>query len=146
MELIQDIKNFKKAIESTNPVDRPIGLREFPYGSCSDASFLLGSYLRHLGYGEFKHISGRRGKHEDNSWTTHAWLEKDGLAIDITCSQFDEVSEDIIISDSSNWHLSFSRDSSETADVYSRDKCASVALVPFFEYLLDIMQTSNSPK
>jgi hypothetical protein len=139
MKLKQDIIRFKRAIESTNTIDRPIGLREFPYGSCSDASFLLGSYLKHLGYGEFKHISGRRGKHEDNSWTTHAWLEKDGLIIDITCSQFDEVSEEVIVSDSSNWHLTFSRDSSETADVYTRDEGASEALAPFFEILLDTL-------
>ncbi len=139
MNLKRDVINFKTAIESSNPSARPIGLREFPFGSCSDASFILGSYLKHLGYGEFKHICGQRGTHEDNSWTTHAWLEKNDLIIDITCNQFEEVTEDLIISDSSIWHLSFSRDSSEIADVYLRDEGALVALAPFYEYLLNKM-------
>lgn len=141
-KLIENVKKFKRGIESTNPFDRPIGLQAFPKGACSDASFMLGSYLTHLGHGQFFLISGERGSNIDSTWTSHAWLEKDGLIIDITCSQFEEVSDEIIISKTSNWHSRFSIKSTELADVYARDQNAAVALVPFYEKVLKIINSN----
>lgn len=38
---------------------------------------------------------------------SHAWLEYDGLIIDITADQFDEVSEPIIVTSDRSWHSQF---------------------------------------
>ena len=140
--LHKDVIDFKRTIESINPQERPIGLKAFPQGACSDASFLLGSYLTRLGYGQFIVVSGERGTVIDNTWTTHAWLKQNELIIDITCSQFEEVVDKVVVSRASNWHSNFTIKSTELADVYTRDQGAAVALVPFYEKIINTMNRS----
>jgi len=143
--LYKDIIDFKRTIESINPKERPIGLQAFPKGACSDASFLLGSYLTRLGYGQFNVVCGKRGSVIENTRTSHAWLKMNELIIDITCNQFEEVTDEIIVSKTSNWHSNFKIDSTEIADVHIRDKGAAVPLSPFFETILNLMNLRDLP-
>jgi hypothetical protein len=80
-----------------------ISLRDFPTGSCGDASPLLGQFLREQGYGEWVYVSGCR-KGDDHS---HAWLEQDGWILDITADQFTEVDEPVVLTQDKRWHRQF---------------------------------------
>ncbi|MFZ7338141.1 hypothetical protein ACLS0R_18080, partial [Comamonas jiangduensis] len=75
---------FREAILSIPLNQRPLGLSKFPSGACGDTALLLGAYLNDLGELGFSYVSGCRGNHEDNTWHTHAWLQRDNLLIDLT--------------------------------------------------------------
>jgi len=101
-------EKFRRAIERCERSELPLSLENFPIGSCSDASTLLGTYLKDNGFGDFHLVKGRRG--EGAGLETHFWLEKENLIVDITADQFDGIKEDIIItSTDSEWHNSFTK-------------------------------------
>jgi len=79
----------------------PIGLDNFPYGACGDASLLLARYLVEHGYGPFRYILGRRGDHH------HAWIHGHGLILDITADQFPDFDDPCFVAEASTWHDAF---------------------------------------
>jgi len=81
---------FRRAIEETPVLVRPFTMSELPHGSCGDAALLLGTYLAEAGFPEFLYVSAERGMKSDNTWTSHAWLAKGSLVVDITADQFDD--------------------------------------------------------
>jgi hypothetical protein len=70
-----------------------ISLADFPKGSCGDTCELLGQFLADSGLGEWQYRSGQR----DEPFHTHAWLEQDGLILDITADQFPDVDEPVLL-------------------------------------------------
>jgi len=60
----------------------PTHMRDFPRGCCGIISELLGDYINSLEIGEFQYVWSQR------SGASHAWLEIDGLVVDITADQF----------------------------------------------------------
>lgn len=107
---ISDIATaLRYAILSTPRPKRPIGLLEFPLGSCGDTVLLLGTLLSEAGFGEFSYVSVGREDIEKKAWQTHAWIEQDSLIIDITADQFPEKMNDaVIVTKESPWHAGFS--------------------------------------
>jgi hypothetical protein len=95
---------FRRAIERTDRKRLPITLQDFPRGSCGEVAPLLGTFLKNRGMGTFQYICGRRKGH------SHAWIEADGIIIDITADQFPEISERVIVTNYSPWHDSFERE------------------------------------
>lgn len=87
-----------------SPRDDIHAFRDFPRGSCGDASILLGEYLHQTGHGDWEYVTGERL----SDFYTHAWLEQDGLILDITADQFDGVDEPVIITHAPRWHRQFS--------------------------------------
>lgn len=73
----------------------------YPRGSCGAASEILAECLAVQGFGRFAYVSGLD---RDQS---HAWLEKDGLIVDVTSGQFEDSPENITISRKSIWHKKF---------------------------------------
>lgn len=98
--------DLRAVLESLAP-SLPIGLAEFPRGACGDTSLLLGTLLVDHGVAGFEYICGDRGSHDDGTWTSHAWLHRDGLVIDITADQFDDGPGPVIVSSDSAWHRGF---------------------------------------
>ncbi|MFD8077385.1 hypothetical protein ACFV3E_32595 [Streptomyces sp. NPDC059718] len=94
---------FRQAI-----VDCPdpglVSLERFPYGSCGDASILLGQYLYENGQGVWTYVSAWENR------ASHAWIEKNGLRVDITADQFDGVDAPVIIASGGGWHDRFTVD------------------------------------
>lgn len=78
-----------------------ITLDNFPGGSCGDASLLLATYLEELGYGIFDYVCGAKNGH------SHAWLEKNGLIVDITADQFPEIKQTVFVGYEYRWHDEF---------------------------------------
>jgi len=86
---------------------RPLGLASFPFGACGDASLLLGAYLADNGFEGFRQVQAERGSRQDDTWTSHAWLETTDLVVDITADQFSDAPAAIIVAEKSEWHLVF---------------------------------------
>lgn len=112
---------FREAIERCNPTQLTVWMQNFPNGSCGDATPLLGTYLTKLGHSNFMYVLGERRCHGPNGWHSHAWLEKDGLIIDITADQFPEVTERVIVATHSTWHDTFEREIRHRADLHIYD-------------------------
>lgn len=85
--------SFRTAILATKSETTAACLKTFPEGACGDASLLLARYFEENGCGSFYYMSAK----SINDEGTHAWLERDGLIVDITAAeQFDEIDNMII--------------------------------------------------
>lgn len=102
--ITNSVTKFRNALECADLGFLPT-LADFPCGSCGDASLLLGQFLRDSGFGDFDYVCGE--KFHDNRTQTHAWLQRDGLIIDITADQFDDVDSPILITNDHAWHSQF---------------------------------------
>lgn len=104
---------FRGAIEACR-TRLPIGLQNFPIGACRDASLLLGQHLKQSGVGSPTYVSGTK------EGRTHAWLEMDGIIIDITADQFGDAAKPVIVTTDATWHSQFEVQSrsSEGLDEY----------------------------
>src|SRR4051812_39929415 len=91
---------FRAAFDAVEP-EHPL-LPRFPKGWCTLASMLLGEFLCESGLGDFQTRSGRRQVGDFDR--THAWLEQDGLLVDITADQFDDVDDAVVVGRESPWH------------------------------------------
>ncbi|MBB3891431.1 hypothetical protein GGQ61_002148 [Phenylobacterium haematophilum] len=87
-EVEQAVRNFRAAIDAAGPKPWAEKFIPFPRGACGHATELLGRYL-------IDHLSIRpdyvsQDANEDiGGWqASHAWLEWNGLTIDITGDQF----------------------------------------------------------
>ena len=78
------------------------GLQSFPRGACGNASVLLGEWLIRKGFEGIEYVSG-----SSDEFKTHAWLECDGLIIDITADQFDMGMPPVFVSRDRSFHNQF---------------------------------------
>ena len=118
LEIIRKIAtDFRRAIESIPPEDRPIGFESFPIGSRGDSSLMLGTYLSEFGQGPFAYVNAWRGQ-LDAEWSSHAWLSQNGIIVDITADGLDPTQPQIIVGAMTDFHRSFKID---------RDHCYSHA-------------------
>lgn len=81
-KIFKAAKSFRDAIEKTEFNSINELFVRFPAGCCGDTSLLLGAYLYEIGLGNFEYVCGISGKQ------SHAWLERNGLIVDITSDQF----------------------------------------------------------
>lgn len=95
---------FRKAINRTPKENLSIRFKEFPNGSCGDTCLILGSYLHDSGFGVFNYVCGER-----NEWS-HAWLEKNGIIVDITADQFEDCNIDVYVGEKNSFYQSFDKD------------------------------------
>jgi hypothetical protein len=82
---------FRSAIVGMDRERLPATFREFPRGACGDAALLLGTFLKEQGEGSFQYVCGWREGY------SHAWLEADGIIIDITADSFPDRSDALIV-------------------------------------------------
>jgi len=125
---------FRRAIERANPVTLGITFTHFPHGSCGDAAILLGTYLEANGIDDLKYICGQRGNR------FHAWLERDGLVIDITADQFEDCSRPVIVEQDSKWHQNFDRDYEGESNLHGYDRHTEATLASMYSTILKYMR------
>jgi hypothetical protein len=93
--------------------DLPSEMHSFPRGQCGTVTRLLAAYLEQAGLGTFAYVTGGRSdpaEPDEEGWS-HAWLEHDGLIIDITADQFPENHDQpIIVTRDRTWHNTFNQD------------------------------------
>jgi hypothetical protein len=93
-----------------DPESLIITLREFPRGSCGDATLLLAKYLEENKCGKFDYVCGEREEF------SHAWLQRDRLIVDITADQFDDQNSPVIVTEDHDWHSQFTLSVKEKND------------------------------
>jgi hypothetical protein len=106
---------LRGAIEASPTSSRPIRVREFPNGSCGEASYILGAFLADNGIRGFKYQSGKNFT-VPNRFYYHAWLERNGLVVDITADQFEFDYPPVLISRSDRWYEEFELDEPGPSD------------------------------
>ena len=98
--------NFRNALDRIDWSTMPVGFTNFPLNACGDISDILAEYLYSFGFADIDYVCG-----EKRNGKTHAWLEAEGLAIDITADQFDGIDEIVLIQNPDIWHLRHYRES-----------------------------------
>lgn len=93
---------FRRTIEDGAPLAYDIVFERFPAGSCGDAALLLGRLLSEHGARDIRYVLGKRRVGDD--WGSHAWLTVDGLIVDITADQFEDMDAPVIVAKTSAWH------------------------------------------
>ncbi len=137
IETLQRIAtNFRRALEDTDAIETFEG-QTFPEGCCGDAALLLGTYLIDQGHGTFDYVLGYRG---DRS---HAWIEHEGLIIDITADQFPDMNEATIISTDSAWHRTFDPRRPNAANFRIYDERTAAHLDDAYRMVLDYLQEAK---
>lgn len=131
---------FRRAIELTDRKGMPT-LEAFPRGSCGMASELLSEHLAAAGFSEVEYVCGELF-FPGGDWTSHAWLEWQGMIVDITCDQFDHGPRvPVFVASESEWHRSME----ETA----RHKSYPIADVAFWYHRvkqsLATMEAGDAP-
>ena len=132
LQLIEQLAfGLRRAIEQLPRSVLPASLSWFPKGACGDASLLLGAYLVDNGFSGFNYVCGERGNHDAGTWTTHAWVAKDELVVDITADQFSDAPAGVIIADPSLWHKTFTAYNTAPSDFreYSEPNIYEIAVL-----------------
>lgn len=118
----------------------PISFHKFPMGSCGDASLLLGKYLDEMGLGKFDYVCGEPGRQ------SHAWLEKDGIIVDITADQFDGVTEEVIVADNSDFHKRFEKDFRHSyIESFGNGDFVDIELLPAYYKIIGCLDDKYKP-
>jgi hypothetical protein len=106
----------RNVIERMPRAALPHGLRSFPAGACGDAAQLLAAFLADCGLPDFLYVVGSRDSAGDCTWSSHAWIERGGVVVDITADQFLDAPAAVIVSADSAWHRGFVSESLGPAD------------------------------
>jgi hypothetical protein len=69
-----------------------------------------------------------RDREPGNRMWSHAWLDRDGLAIDITADQFGDARRRVIVEYGSAWHRTLRGEKNGVADFANYDPTTSAAL------------------
>lgn len=130
---------FRAAIRATDPSEVDPEVRfivsAFPKGVCGEICFLLGHYLRENGFPAAEYVNGIR-RFDGQS---HAWIEAEGIIVDITGDQFAEIVDEVVVTLNPVWHRQFSdRQGRRPADflIYGDDSPHGLAYEPIARHLL----------
>ena len=110
--LLRLAKEIRTALLACEKKDLFITLQDFPNGACGDASYILAKYLEENRCGQFDYVAGKRWP----KFYSHAWLEQNGVIVDITADQFEGVNSEVIVTSDRSWHLQFEEDDRHVAD------------------------------
>jgi len=122
---------FRRAMEVSG-VKADIVFRNFPRGSCGDASLLLSEFLRSHGISEIEYVVGWASQ-DSGSRRSHAWLELEGLIVDITADQFsNRPAPPVFITRSRTWHAHFSEDDRHPASISAYDPATRGRLLALY--------------
>lgn len=88
-KIIKIVEAFIRITKSTPIELRPLGLQNFPIGSCYDSSMIIESLLRENNISDFEAVGGSYFCDVYRGIRSHTWLESKDLIIDPTIEQFD---------------------------------------------------------
>ena len=92
---------FRGFLEKFSKKTKLITLKDFPRGSCGDASLLLSMFLSDNNIGNVYYVCGWCDK------KSHAWLEVDRFVVDITMDQFGDNYPSVIVNEDYSFHYVF---------------------------------------
>lgn len=135
-EIYKAAEEVRSAIERADRASLPITFENFPRGSCGDATLILGTHLKSLGFGPFNYVVGDRGNQCEGTWHSHAWLEGEGLVIDITADQFPEFPHKVFVAPTSSFHETFDSEATHEADFHIYDQHTVATLSAAYSTIL----------
>ena len=97
---------FRLLIENTDRSKLTVDFENFPVRSGVGASILLAQYLIDLGYGIPTYVRGEL--YGPTPWA-HAWIELDGIILDIAFDGLFADQPPVIVTEDSYWHEIFKR-------------------------------------
>jgi hypothetical protein len=103
-DLYEVCLKFRNALNIVPKEKLSFNFKEFPHGSCGDTCLMLGSYLDESGFGFFDYVCGIRNE------CSHAWLEKNGIIVDITADQFVDCDIEVYVGQKNSFYQSFDED------------------------------------
>lgn len=106
-ELTQVATLFRQMIESADRSKLTEDFENFPFRSGVDASILLAQYLIDLGYGIPNYVRGEL--YDPRLPLAHAWIELDGIILDITLDGLFSDQPPVIVTEDLYWHEIFKR-------------------------------------
>ena len=112
IKLMRLATEFRAAILACDRNSLFITLQNFPNGACGDASYLLAKYFNKKGCGQFEYVLGERIP----NFHSHAWLERNGIIVDITADQFESISSPVLVTTDRSWHTQFEEEYRHLAD------------------------------
>lgn len=130
-------RRFRSALETCDRTRLPVGLQGFPSGACGDASLLLAKYLQENGQGKSEYVSGNDGGQ------THAWLELDGVIIDITADQFNRSNDPVIVTTNSTCHQRFKDQSRRAVSIEDYDAHTSSLLNAAYQEIIHSLEKTQ---
>jgi hypothetical protein len=96
----------REALERMTPAQRGVGFIDFPRGTCGPVAELMGRLVFEATHKSGLYLSGTA--HPDlPRQQSHAWLEVDGLLVDLTHDQFTGTGLVGWVFESSPWHALF---------------------------------------
>ena len=122
---------FRQLIENADREKLTIQFENFPTGSCGDASTLLAQYLIDSGYDTPTYVSAEL-YNPDLRWG-HAWIELDGIVMDITADGLFADAPQVIVAENSDWHEIFRRLDEHPAEIKANDYRTSSRLTAAYE-------------
>ncbi len=105
----------RQALASAPPDELPDHWTAFPRGTCADTSLVLCAFLADAGFVGFELICGERGSQETGTYSSHAWLQRGQLVVDITADQFADGPGPVVV-EASEWHRGFYVASKDVGD------------------------------
>lgn len=136
-ELIELAGIFREAILACDRRKLFITLQGFPNGACGDASYLLAKYFDDNGCGQFEYVLGERRP----KYHSHAWLEQNGIIVDITADQFDGIDNPVLVTTDHSWHAQFEEEERHIADFERCDPSTANNLRTSYELVIKQIET-----
>jgi hypothetical protein len=106
-------------------------LRTFPLGACGDVTLLFARHLYQNGFSLPECVDGER-----DDGQTHAWIECDGLIIDLAAGQFPDAPERVIITRDRSWHAQFKEQRRHPADIGLYDENTRKYLLEAYDQII----------
>ena len=136
----QAATDFRQMIENADPSKLPVEFKNFPGQSPASCSYenpyesggrvetpiLLAQYFIDLGYGIPNYVRGEL--YEPRLRWGHAWIELDGILLDITFDGLFADQPPVIVTEDSEWHEIFKRLDENPVAIHVFDK-ATVAML-----------------
>lgn len=133
-------KRIREIIEMTPQNKRTGYMEAFPRGACGDCSLIMGTYLLKNGFRNVEYVVG-----VDKGEQSHAWLECDGVIVDITADQFGSGIEPIIVTKDKTWHSRFLGQKRESCDYREYQDPTIYELYDFSEIMAESMGLDPIP-
>jgi hypothetical protein len=114
-------------------------MRTFPLGACGDVALLFARCLYQNGFVLPEYVAGAC-----DDGRTHAWIEADGLIIDLATGQFPDAPERVMITRDSSWHAQFKEQRRHPADIGLYDENTRKCLLEAYDQIIsNFSQSSN---
>ena len=125
---------FRQLIENADWSKLTVEFEDFPAGSCGDASILLAQYLIDAGYETPTYVSAELAR--PPNLPSHAWIELDGVILDITADGFEPSMPSVVVTENSEWRDQFNRLDEHPAAIHLYDDRTVAMLRPAYHEII----------